>query len=113
VLSSPPLAGREQARLLHHQAKLVARPELPGVPDPGAGLEERHDVTAEIVQPARVVQKLADRGALDEGMLQLQIYCDRGGKKIDADIAADVESYRQEFYKYDPRRMTPGRAISK
>ncbi|MGZ4315245.1 MAG: hypothetical protein ACXVRS_05370 [Gaiellaceae bacterium] len=44
------------------------------------------------------------------GLLQLQLYCERGGRKIDTDMAADVESYRQEFYRYDPRRMTPGAA---
>jgi hypothetical protein len=42
------------------------------------------------------------------GLLQLQIYSERGGKRITADMAADAERFRQEFYQYDPRRMTPG-----
>lgn len=37
------------------------------------------------------------------GLLQLRIFCERGGKKIDADAAANVERYRKEFFKYDPR----------
>jgi hypothetical protein len=37
------------------------------------------------------------------GLLQLRIFCERGGKKIDADTVANVESYQKEFLKYDPR----------
>ena len=64
----PPLAGREQARLLQDQPKLIAWAELPAVARvPTIRLEERHDVTDEIVESARVVQELADRDALNDG----------------------------------------------
>ncbi len=63
----PPLARREQARLLHDQLELLAVPELVAVRRVAAvRLEELHEIDGEIVEAARVVQELADGDALRE-----------------------------------------------
>ena len=64
----PPLARREQARLLHDQLELLAVAELEAVRRvPAIWLEELHEIAGEIVEAARVVQELADGDAGDEG----------------------------------------------